>query len=292
MHRVTAVLFSQARRIVLTVLLGGLMGATMVRLGPGFGTDERELATDLSHESKEAIRAERAADSNVVKFYARYLAGLFTGNFGTSQSFNRPVGELIGERLPATAASLAFGVGGGIALGLLFAAATVVVRVRASDFIADVSSGLMLSVPAAVLALVFLWTGANGRWAIALLVAPHVYRYTKDLLVSTLQSPHVLAARARGVSKARLLVAHVAAPVAPHMLALCGMCVTLAFSASIPVEVVCDTPGIGQLVWKSALSRDLPLLVPITMLVALLVLVVNTVADLAIAVWTGESAAS
>jgi len=57
--------------------------------------------------------------------------------------------------------------------------------------------------------LIFLWMGAGGRWAIALVVFPHVYRYAKNLLVAAYQAPHVLAAEAKGLSPARVLFAHV-----------------------------------------------------------------------------------
>ena len=50
----------QARRLLLVLLLGGLLGATLVRLGPGFGLDERELDTRLSAETRQAIHAEHA----------------------------------------------------------------------------------------------------------------------------------------------------------------------------------------------------------------------------------------
>ncbi len=282
MGRVAQIIWTQARRIVLTVLLGGLIGATMVRLAPGFDTDERDLVTGLSRESHEAAHADRQADSNIGRFYLSFLKGLITGDLGVSRAFNRPVTELLRERLPETAVSISYGIAGGMLLGLVLALGTIFWRTKPSDMAADVSTGLLLSIPAAVLGLAFLWTGANGKWAIALLVTPHVYRYAKNLLLSALEAPHVLAARARGVSKPRLLLAHVVTPVAPHLIALCGMSLTIAFSASIPVEVVCDTPGIGQLVWKSALGRDLPLLVNITMLVALTVLVVNAMGDMLI----------
>jgi peptide/nickel transport system permease protein len=45
--------------------------------------------------------------------------------------------------------------------------------------------------------------------------------------------------------------------------------VSVAFGAAIPIEVLCDSPGLGQLAWQAALKRDLPLLVDITLLVAL-----------------------
>jgi ABC-type dipeptide/oligopeptide/nickel transport system permease component len=54
----------------------------------------------------------------------------------------------------------------------------------------------------------------------------------------------------------------------------------MAFAASIPVEALCDLPGIGQLAWKAALGRDLDLLVILTMIVTLVTLLANSASDL------------
>ena len=280
-----ALLLQQARRILLTASLGGLLGATLVRLGPGFGVDERELDNRLSAESQQAIRTENAKDNNIALFYVRYLFGLAHGDFGFSRTLNRPVSELLKERAAVTLGSLAYGVLGGAAIGLALAVLTVIWRGPGADLVPSMLSGLCLAVPAAVLALLFLWMGAGGRWAIALVVFPHVYRYAKNLLVATYQSPHVLAAQAKGLTNGRVLFAHVLTPAAPQLAALAGISVSLAFGASIPIEVICDTPGMGQLAWKAAMDRDLPLLVTITVLVALMTLVVNGIADLALAAW-------
>jgi peptide/nickel transport system permease protein len=283
----------QARRIALTVLLGGMLGATLVRLGPGFGVDERELDTRLNADSQQAIRAERARDSNIAAFYFRYLTGLVHGDFGFSRSLNRPVSELLKERLPLTLESLASGVLGGVSIGLALALLTVWWRAPGSDLVPALLSGLCLAAPAAVIALVFLWIspwiGAATRWAIALVVFPHVYRYAKNQLVATSQSLHVVAAQARGLSSWRVLWAHILTPSAPQLAALAGISVSLAFGASIPIEVICDTPGVGQLAWRAALDRDLPLLVTITVLVALMTLVVNGLADIALAAYQPDA---
>jgi peptide/nickel transport system permease protein len=278
-------LLHQARRILLIALLGGLLGATLVRMGPGFGIDEREMDNRLNADSRQAIRTERASENNIGVFYFRYLSGLAHGDFGFSRSLNRPVSQLLKERLPLTLVSLAYGVLGGASIGLILAMLTVWWRAPGSDVVPAVLSGVCLALPAAVIALIFLWMGAGGRWAIALVVFPHVYRYAKNLLVATYQSPHVLAAQAKGLSGARVLFAHVFTPAAPQLAALAGISVSLAFGASIPIEVICNTPGVGQLAWQAALDRDLPLLVTITVLVALMTLVVNSVADLALAAW-------
>jgi len=280
-------LLRQARRILLTVLLGGLLGATLVRMGPGFGVDERELDSRLSADSQQAIRTERAKENNIALFYARYLGGFIHGDFGFSRSLNRPVAELLKERLPLTLASLGLGVFGGVSLGLALALLTVWWRAPGADFVPAALSGLCLAAPAALIALALLWLGpwigAASRWAIALVVFPHVYRYAKNQLMATAQSPHVVAAEAKGLSSWRVLWAHVLTPAAPQLAALAGISVSLAFGASIPIEVICDSPGVGQLAWRAAMDRDLPLLVSITVLVALMTLVVNSLADLALA---------
>src|SRR5580693_3631143 len=202
-------LLRQARRILLTVLLGGLLGATLVRLGPGFGVDERELDSRLSAESQQAIRIAAARDNNIAAFYFRYLAGLVHGDFGFSRSLNRPVSELLAERLPLTMVSLGYGVLVGASLGLALALLTVWWRAPGADIVPAVLSGLCLAAPAAVIALVFLWINAPSRWAIALVVFPHVYRYAKNQLAATSHAPHVVAAQAKGFSGWRVLWAHV-----------------------------------------------------------------------------------
>jgi len=55
----------------------------------------------------------------------------------------------------------------------------------------------------------------------------------------------------------------------------------IAFGAAIPIEALCDSPGLGQLAWHAALSRDLPLIVTVTFVVSLVMLAANSLADLA-----------
>ena len=66
------------------------------------------------------------------------------------------------------------------------------------------------------------------------------------------------------------------------MIALAGITVSIAIGATIPVEALCGLPGIGQLAWQAALSRDLPLLVNLTMIVTLVTLLANSAADVMI----------
>jgi ABC-type dipeptide/oligopeptide/nickel transport system permease component len=114
----------------------------------------------------------------------------------------------------------------------------------------------------------------------ALAVFPRVYQYLENVLSHAAAQPHVLAARARGIPPGRILLCHVIPVAAPQILALAGVSVSMAFGAAIAVEVICDFPGIGQLAWKAALARDLPLLVTLTMLVTLATQLANSIGDI------------
>ena len=120
---------------------------------------------------------------------------------------------------------------------------------------------------------------APGYLAIALIVFPKIYRYSRNLLAKAYALPHITAARARGLGEVRILAWHVLPVAGPQMIALAGITVSIALGASIPVEALCGLPGIGQLAWQAALSRDLPLLVNLTVLVTLVTLLANSGAD-------------
>ena len=81
---------------------------------------------------------------------------------------------------------------------------------------------------------------------------------------------------------------HVLPPAAPQLLALAGVTISVAFGACIPIEVICDSPGVGQLAWHAAMARDLVLLVDITMLVTVVTIFGNSLSDLATALWQGD----
>ena len=65
-----------ALRLVAVMLMASFAGAMLVRLAPGFSSDDQEINTSLSAESIQAIRQAHQTDANVPSFYAHYLASL------------------------------------------------------------------------------------------------------------------------------------------------------------------------------------------------------------------------
>jgi len=278
MRHLLILIAKHAARVLSITLVGGFLALALTRLAPG--VDEREMDFRLSDESRAAIRQSHEAERNVFRFYWSWLQGAVHGDLGISQALNRPVSELLSERLPVTARLLGWGLLTGWVLGLGLAAPLAFLQSRTYDLGASTMAALFLCLPAAVLALLFVLWRAPAPLALGLLVFPKVFRYARTLLLQSAALPHVLTARAKGLGNIRILFWHYLPPAAGQWLALVAISITLALSAAVPVEVVCDLPGIGQLAWKAALARDLYLLVCLTGIVTFTTVVAKSAADL------------
>jgi peptide/nickel transport system permease protein len=265
--------------IVATALIGGFLSASLVRLAPGFDSDEAQLDPHLKSESIQALRQARIGQHDVFRYYWRSLERAAHGDLGTSVSLSQPVTELLRQRVPLTFELVGAGLLVSWAAVMALALTAALFRKRTYDGFVTLASGTLVCLPAAVLALLSVLWNISGALAIALILFPRDYRYTRNLLAKAYGLPHVLAARAKGLGEARILFWHVIPVVAPQLLALAGVSVSLAIGAAVPVEALCGLAGVGQLAWQAALARDLPLLVNITVLVTLVTLLANSSAD-------------
>lgn len=279
-----------ARHCLLIVGLGfvaALLSVTLVRNSPGYGVDARELDPRFNTESIQALRHKHSLGEGI-GFYVRYMRSVLHGEFGTSEAFGRPVKELIVERYPVTRNSVLLGLLAAWTASLTCSLLGILCRGWFFEAASSIAVSVLISLPAAVIALLFLYLRGPVFLAIAFVILPRLYRYIRNLLVHCYESPHILAAQARGITARRVFVWHVLPNVAPPLIALVGVSVSMAVGASIPIEAFCDSPGLGQLAWQGGLNRDLPLIVSVTFLVALLTLSANMVADLVSRALTGE----
>jgi peptide/nickel transport system permease protein len=265
--------------LVATVLLGGLLSATLVRLAPGFDVDEQQLDPRLNTDSVRVLRETRLEQRNILRFYFHSLQRAAHGDLGTSLSLGQPVSHLLRERAPLTLRLVGIGLLLSWAVALALALSAAWLRVSAYDALTTVISGTFLCIPAAVLALLSVLWNVPGALAVALIVFPRVYRYTRNLLTKAQALPHIITARAKGLTELRILFWHVVPVVGPQLLAVAGVSVSIGIGAAIPVEALCGLAGVGQLAWQAALARDLPLLMNLSILVTLVTLLANSGAD-------------
>lgn len=267
--------------LVALCLLGGLLSASLVRFAPGYGMDERELDPRLSQASVEAIRSSHRLNGGLLSYYGHYLAGALHGDFGSSEWLQRPISSLIKERFPVTAKSVVIGVSLAWGLALGSSLASVFFRGLFLDISGTLVSGILIALPAAVVAIFSVYLRAPVSLAIAVVTLPKLFRYLRNLLTHTYAQPCVLSAQARGLGRARILFHHVLPLASPALFALFGVSLSMAFGAAIPIEALCDSPGVGQLAWQAALNRDLPLIMNLTLLITLISVAANLLANLA-----------
>lgn len=276
--------------VIATVLLGGLLSAVLVRLAPGFDVDEEQLDPHLNSASIQALRQARADQHNIFSFYVRSLQRAVHGDLGTSISLNQPVTTLLRERFPLTLRLVALGLLLSWTAAIALALSAAWLRTPAYDALTTALSGTFLCIPAAVLALLSVLWNTPGALAVGLIVFPQVYRYARNLLAKAYSKPHIVTARAKGLSELRILFWHVVPVAGPQLLAVAGVSVSIAVGAAIPVEALCGLAGVGQLAWQAALARDLPLLMNITIFVTLVTLLANSGADIAGHMLRGQEA--
>lgn len=267
-------------RIGATILAGGLLSAAMVSFSPGFGLDEKQLDARLSRESQEAALRSHDHERDPLRFYAAWWKHVLTGDLGFSQSLNRPIGELLADRVPATIDLTLWGIGGAWVLAIVFSLPAVARRLRRLEAVSNVLSGMTASLPAAGIAILLFRMGSSAKWMIALVLFPRLYQYLRNVLQQAAGMPHVLLAHAKGLRWQSLLLRHILLPTRAQLVALIAVSINMAFGAAVAIEAICDIPGLGQLAWKAAVARDLPVLVVLTVMIALITQISNLVADL------------
>lgn len=266
--------------IVLLVILGSTV---LVRFAPGYLTDAREMDSRYAAEARNELAAESARSRSVHQMFLAEIKGAVRGNFGTSRQFEVPVSELIEPRLAISGGLILRGIG--LAWMVALCAALLSSAGPKPSIIRQAPATVLLAIPTAALATFCLLADCGGPVLVmALLLAARDFKFLDRALRSAWMEPHVLQARAQGISTPRLLVAHIAPALAPQLGALASLSIVTALSALVPVEVLFNVPGLGELAWNAALNRDLPVLLA-TMIVMAVAVTCSGIATPGAAEW-------
>jgi ABC-type dipeptide/oligopeptide/nickel transport system permease component len=284
----------RAAGMLLTLLAGGLLTFWLVRTAPGYDTDDSELDGRRSAGSVATLRAQNRTQAPLLRSYVEYVGGLVRGDFGKSRAWDLPVSQLLKERGMVTLRSAGTGmIVGGLAAVLLAIAGSC----RSSRWLTGAgkwtSSGFLCLPPpglALLLCIAMRQTGPEFRAAaaVATLVFARVFLTSAALVKSAYNEPFVLQARARGVFGLRLIGSHVLRRAAAPLAALMAAAAPFAFGVAVPVEVVCNLPGAGQLAWLAAQKRDLPVLAGLTMVLLLIMLICESAAGMTAPAFSGR----
>ncbi len=266
-------------RLAMIVALGVIASAALARYSPGFESEETDLDARISGQTAAALHRRNADQTDFLRFLAHYSASVSRGDLGISRVFRVPVTELLRDRAGETAALMLTGIAIAWIAAIALAFAAVWQRNPLVRFSAEAIGGVTLAIPPAVVAIAFFAARAPLGLAMALAILPRIFGTLREMLEDLWYSPAVIGARARGVRRFDLLARYIALPSLPKAVALAGVSLVMAFGAAIPIETLCDVPGIGQLAWRAALGRDLPLLCALAMLVTFAVAAAQAIGE-------------
>lgn len=282
-----AVLFGAATLAFLTLqLIPGDPVAVM--LGPGNAASP-EIRAEITHEY--------GLDRSPAEQYLHYLGNLLSGNLGESYQLQRPVTDLIGDQLWPTVQLALFALLLAVTAAVLLAVATAgrhpVLRAAASlaELLAASTpaywTGILLLTAFSFQLRLFPVAGAQDfaslvlpAVTLALSLAGVLAQVLREGLEAALAQPFVVTARARGLSDTAVRLRHALRHAAIPLVTLTGWLTGSLLGGAVLVETVFGRPGIGALTLQAATNKDIPLVIGLVLLSAVVFVVLSTVIDL------------
>jgi len=244
--------------------------------------------------------------------YFYYLGELAHGNLGFSYRLNESVTGLLSDHLPKTIILLGISTLIALAIAVPLGMMQAVRRNKLEDYFFTSLSFALYSMPPFWLALILIIVfavnlnllppeGPQGAistyldpaqvaalvlpvMALALVTIALFSRYMRSSMLDNLVQDYVRTARAKGVSTAGVLYKHVLRNALIPIVTLLGLSLPGIFSGALITEAIFNYPGMGLLFWDSAQTRDYPVLLGVTVVVAVATVIGNLLADVFYAV--------
>lgn len=291
--------------LIITLLIVSMLSFLAFEIIPG-DPARTILGTEATEEKVELLREEMGLNRPLPERYGEWMKNLVTGDMGTSYYYQKPVSELIGEKIPITAAmtmlSLFF------ILLLPFPISILCVRYETKwfDRMFMILNQAAMSVPPFFIGMVFTFVfGLLLHWftpggyisytengsgflgylvlpalAIALPKAAMTTKLLRSSLVAEMRQDYVRTAYSRGNNPWRALLKHALRNGILPVITFLGMTVADIIVNSIVIEQVFGIPGLGQTLISSISKRDYPVVEAVIVLVAVVVLVMNMTTDM------------
>ncbi|MEW6523921.1 MAG: ABC transporter permease [Bacillota bacterium] len=309
-----------ARRLLGTIpmlLLVTFLTFSMMHLAPGGLSAVFIGARVRLEEDRVAIMRHYGLDQPFHVRYLRWLGRVIKGDLGYSLRYRRPVLEMIVERIPATLQltipSILVSVLVAIPVGVLSA----VKQYSLADNLATIGAFLFVSSPPFFLGIVSIlifsvhlqWLPISGMstlglrhptfWAFLIDRLRHMIipagivlglgytagliRYVRASMLEVLRQEYIRTARAKGLSERVVIYQHALRNSLLPVVTILGMWVPFIIGGSMIAEVISAWPGMGRLAVDAVFARDYPLVMGTLLIVAVLTVLGNLMADVAYA---------
>ena len=245
--------------------------------------------------------------------YVIWLGQLLRGNLGYAYSYHQSVASLIAINLPRTLILVLTAIAISHVIAIIVGIYQAAHRDRAIDHVLTALLYFLYAMPTfwlgvlmvSVFSITLGWFPSGGLYN-PLLTRPtfgsyvdHLIlpasvlvigsvagwgRYMRSSMSETLVQDYIRTARAKGLSERAILVRHALKNSLLPLITLMGMSLPGLFSGALIIEIIFDYPGMGLLFWNAAQQRDYPILLGIVIMVGVLTILGNLLADLLYAV--------
>ncbi|NBY69485.1 MAG: ABC transporter permease [Betaproteobacteria bacterium] len=281
----------------------------ILRLAPG---DPAAViaGNSATNEDIAKIQVQLGLDRPIPVQYGIWMGNVFQGDLGFSYYLNKPVTELIAQRVEPTL-SLAFGT---VILAILIAVPLGTLAAwRMGGWLDRLLSGFSVagfSVPVFVIGylLIYLFAirlewlpvqgykslsgpSAAGPWAwmrqlilpwmtLAMIYVALIARVTRASVSEALTEDYIRTARAKGVTESAVLLRHALANAAVPIVTVVGIGIALLIGGVVVTETVYAIPGLGSLTVDAVLNRDFPVIQGLVLLFSVSYVLINLLVDL------------
>jgi len=300
------VILHRLMRLLATLFAVTFLTFSMVSLLPGDPVDVILGQVERTPELEARVRSDLGLDRPFLERYGSWLGNSVQGDLGQSYITGQEVSQLIKDRVPVTT-QLAFmailmAVIAAVPIGVLGAYK----QGKWQDTVSSAAVQVALSVPNFITAIFFVWIFSvklgwlpNSNWvrvsdglvenlkraimpatALALTQMAIFSRLVRADMIATLQENYVLAARAKGLSDRYILMRHALRPSSLSLMTIIGINFGALLGGTVIIETLFAIPGLGFGLINAIFRRDILVIQGITVFVATVYVVINTVVDL------------
>jgi peptide/nickel transport system permease protein len=252
------------------------------------------------------IRAELWLDRPLPVQYIHWVGNVVQGNLGYSWRTRQPVAQLIEEKLPVTAqlAVMAFAIA--VLIGVPAGVVAAVKRNGPWDYLANAIGLAGLSMPNFWLGIMLIllisvdlgWLPPSGyvpltqdvwqslattimpAFVLGNAIAAIFMRHTRSAMLSVLDQDYIRTARAKGLSRYRVIMRHALRNALIPVVTLGALELGTLLSGAVLTEQVFSIPGFGKMVVDAVFNRDYPVVQGVVLVTAFLFIVLNLLADI------------
>jgi peptide/nickel transport system permease protein len=304
---------------ILTIWAASVISFVVIQLPPGdyvtaYIAQLQATGTMVRQEEAAALRQQYGLDQPLYIQYLKWAGLMLRGNFGMAMEYNRPVREVIGDRMTLTVivslAAVLFIWAFSLPIGIYSA----VRQYSVLDYLFTFIGFIGIAVPNFMLALIILYVSykyldvqsIGGLFSPDMQLEPWGWAKIKDMfvhlplpalvlglagmaevvrimranLLDELRKPYVVTARAKGLAEHRVILKYPVRAALNPFVSTIGYIFPYIVSGSIIVSLVLSLPTVGPLLFKALLAQDLFLAGTILLLLAVLTVVGTLISDL------------